>query len=127
MLHRLALAGIEACEKIHGSFILARVYNTLILKHLYMALPIGLPSLPPKGGIEWYVPVRYFLFPMTGYSPDAPGAIQAKLAYLRLRKAALDDLIVSLERYSVYQLPPARKVLAERPKRVTLRRLAGAA
>jgi hypothetical protein len=42
---------------------------------------------------------------MMSYSPEAPGAIQAKLAYLRLRRAALDELILSLERYSVYQTP----------------------
>jgi hypothetical protein len=64
---------------------------------------------------------------MTGYSPDAPGAIQAKLAYLRLRKAALDELINSLERYSVYEIPPARKVRREPQKQLRLRRLAGAA
>jgi hypothetical protein len=64
---------------------------------------------------------------MTSYSPEAPGAIQARLAYLRLRKTALDELILSLERYSVYQLPAPRKVQAEarRPLRAT--RLAGAA
>jgi hypothetical protein len=64
---------------------------------------------------------------MTGYSPDAPGAIQAKLAYLRLRKAALDELILSLERYSVYELPQARKVRSEPFKQMRMRRLAGAA
>jgi hypothetical protein len=64
---------------------------------------------------------------MTGYSPDVPGAIQAKLAYLRLRKAALDELILSLERYSVYELPQARKVRFEPVKHVRMRRLAGAA
>jgi len=64
---------------------------------------------------------------MTGYSPDAPGAILAKLAYLRLRKAALDDLILSLERYLVYELPPARKVPVERTHPAQTRRLAGAA
>jgi hypothetical protein len=64
---------------------------------------------------------------MTGYSPDAPGAIQAKLAYLRLRKVALDELILSLERYLVYELPPARKVRIEPSKQVRMRRLAGVA
>jgi hypothetical protein len=64
---------------------------------------------------------------MTGYSPESPGAIQAKLAYLRLRKAALDELILSLERYSVYELPQARKVQSEPPRQVRMRRLAGAA
>ncbi len=64
---------------------------------------------------------------MTSYSPDALGAIQARLAYLRLRKAALDDLIRSLERYAVYELPVPRKVRSERPKLTGTRRLAGAA
>ena len=64
---------------------------------------------------------------MTGYSPDAPGAILAKLAYLRLRKAALDDLILSLEHYLVYELPPVRKVRVERTQPAQARRLAGAA
>jgi hypothetical protein len=64
---------------------------------------------------------------MTGYSPETPGAIQAKLAYLRLRKAALDELILSLERYSVYELPQARKIRSEPPKQIRVRRLAGAA
>ena len=35
VLHRLALAGVEACEKIHGTVILARRYNALILKNLF--------------------------------------------------------------------------------------------
>ena len=69
-----------------------------------------------------------FLNPyMTGYPPDAPGAILAKLAYLRLRKAALDELIMSLERYMVYELPPARKIRAESANPAQVRRLAGAA
>jgi hypothetical protein len=60
---------------------------------------------------------------MTSYSPEAPGDIQVRLAYLRLRKAALDELILSLERYSIYELPVPRmiKSTSERP------RLAGAA
>jgi len=65
---------------------------------------------------------------MMSYSPEAPGAIQARLAYLRLRKAALDELILSFERYSVYELPPQpKKTPAESkgPSRVS--RLAGAA
>lgn len=61
------------------------------------------------------------------YSPDAPGAIQVRLAYLRLRKAALDELILSLERYSVYELPTARKVKSELRRPVRATRLAGAA
>jgi hypothetical protein len=47
---------------------------------------------------------------MTSDSPEATGAIQARLAYLRLRKVALDDLILSLERYLVYDLSPLRTV-----------------
>jgi hypothetical protein len=64
---------------------------------------------------------------MTSYSPEAPGAIQARLGYLRLRKAALDELILSLERYLIYELPPAGKARSEplSPARAT--RLAGAA
>lgn len=38
-------------------------------------------------------------------SPKVAGAVQARLAYLRRRKALLDDLIQSLERYSVHELP----------------------
>jgi len=64
---------------------------------------------------------------MIRFSPDRPGAILAKLAYLRLRKAALDDLIQSMERYSVYQLPPAKGVQSQRLPQARTRRLAGAA
>jgi hypothetical protein len=60
---------------------------------------------PSNKGIVWYVTVLYMFMTMTSYSPEAPGVIQARLAYLRLRKAALDELILSLERYSVYTLP----------------------
>jgi hypothetical protein len=64
---------------------------------------------------------------MTSYSPEVPGAIQARLAYLRLRKIALDELILSLERYSVYELPPSRKARSEPLSQVSPARLAGAA
>jgi len=64
---------------------------------------------------------------MSSYSPDSLGAIQARLAYLRLRKAALDELILSLERYSVYELPPVRKVRISPQKQLRTQRLAGAA
>jgi hypothetical protein len=64
---------------------------------------------------------------MSSYSPEAPGAIQARLAYLRLRKAALDELILSLERYSVYEIPPVRKVRIQPQKDPRTQRLAGAA
>ena len=61
------------------------------------------------------------------YSPEAPGAIQARLVYLRLRKAALDELILALERYSVYELPPRRKAQPEPSRLGRPSRLAGAA
>jgi hypothetical protein len=64
---------------------------------------------------------------MISYSPEAPGAIQVRLAYLRLRKAALDELILSLERYSIYELPVPRKPKAESRRPVRPPRLAGAA
>ena len=38
MLHRLALAGIQACEKIHGTFILAVAIMLLIL-NTYFCVP----------------------------------------------------------------------------------------
>jgi hypothetical protein len=41
-------------------------------------------------------------------SPEVPAAIRARLAYLRSRKAALDELIRCMERYQSY-LSPARK------------------
>ena len=69
-------------------------------------------------------------------SPEAPGAIRARLAHLRSRKAALDELIHCMERYALY-LSPARKAPG-RPRVIKsvhvknahdppLRRLAGAA
>jgi hypothetical protein len=61
------------------------------------------------------------------YSPEAPGAIQARLAYLRLRKTALDELILSLERYSVYELPTPRKAKPAPQRLLRAPRLAGAA
>jgi len=64
---------------------------------------------------------------MTSYSPEDPGAIQARLAYLRLRKAALDELILSLERYSIYELHKGRKAESEPHNQVPAVRLAGAA
>ena len=39
-------------------------------------------------------------------SPQPSGAIQAKLTYLRRRKAVLDDLIRSLEQYAAPDAPP---------------------
>jgi hypothetical protein len=38
-------------------------------------------------------------------SPEPSGAIRARLTYLRNRKAALDELILSFERYAEYALP----------------------
>ena len=38
---------------------------------------------------------------MVRQPPPSPAAIQAELAYLRTRKAALDELILCLERYYV--------------------------
>jgi len=35
-------------------------------------------------------------------SPEVPGAIRARLAYLRRRRAALDKLIHCMERYELY-------------------------
>ena len=69
-------------------------------------------------------------------SPEVPGAIRARLAYLRSRKAALDELIHCMERYALY-LSPAGKAPG-RPRLVKsvrvknaheppLRRLVGAA
>jgi hypothetical protein len=37
--------------------------------------------------------------------PETSGAIRARLAYLRNRKAALDETILCLERYEKYCLP----------------------
>jgi len=45
MLHRLPLARVQTCEKIHESFILARRYNALILKHLIIDLNCSYPQL----------------------------------------------------------------------------------
>jgi hypothetical protein len=67
------------------------------------------------------------MFKTMTYSPEASGAIQARLAYLRLRKAALDELILSLERYSVYQLPKPQKLRRGPQSQTRATRLAGAA
>ena len=64
-------------------------------------------------------------------SPEAPGVIRARLAYLRRRKAALDELIHCLERYEVYltpaHKPPAHPRLIKSVQERPLKRLAGAA
>jgi hypothetical protein len=59
-------------------------------------------------------------------APQIPGAIQVRLAHLQDRKAALDTLIASLERYAVYQIPVRKPPASERVVRAG-RRLAGAA
>jgi hypothetical protein len=68
------------------------------------------------------------MFPKT--SPETSGAIRARLADLRSRKAALDDAIASLERYAVYAMPPGEVVPKRGAKVVQMKgdaRLAGAA
>jgi hypothetical protein len=68
------------------------------------------------------------MFPKT--SPETSGAIRARLADLRNRKAALDEVIASLERYAVYALPPGETIPQRAPKVVQMKddaRLAGAA
>jgi hypothetical protein len=58
---------------------------------------------------------------MNRYSPKSPGVIQVRLARLRLRKAALDELILSMERYSIYEVPPLRRARSELRGPQTLR------
>jgi hypothetical protein len=68
------------------------------------------------------------MFPNT--SPETSGAIRARLADLRNRKAALDEAIASLERYAVCALPPGAAIPQRAPKVVQMKgdaRLAGAA
>ena len=69
-------------------------------------------------------------------SPEVPGAIRARLACLRSRKAALDELIQCMERYELYLAPvrkppaPPRLMKGAHVKEVhepPLKRLAGAA
>jgi len=64
-------------------------------------------------------------------SPEAPGVIRARLAYLRSRKAALDELIHCTERYALFlspaDRPRARARLIKSVQEPPLRRLAGAA
>jgi hypothetical protein len=66
------------------------------------------------------------LFPAMTYktSPELSGAVWARLAYLRRRKALLDDLIQSLERYSVHEL---RAPEAHEKTKEIAPRMAGAA
>ena len=64
-------------------------------------------------------------------SPEASGAIRGRLAYLRSRKAALDELIDCMKRYRAF-LSPARKRsvrprMSKSVREAPLRRLAGAA
>jgi hypothetical protein len=63
-------------------------------------------------------------------SPETSGAIRARLIDLRNRKAALDEVIASLERYAVYAMPPGAVMPQRAPKVVQMKgdeRLAGAA
>ena len=68
------------------------------------------------------------MFPKT--SPETSGAIRARLTDLRNRKAALDEVIASLERYAVYAMPLGAAI-PRRARKVTRMkgdaRLAGAA
>jgi hypothetical protein len=64
---------------------------------------------------------------MVPNTPDAPAAIQARLAYLRDRKQVLDELIGCLERYSVHQIPVRRPPRGRIRAAGEVRRLAGAA
>jgi hypothetical protein len=41
--------------------------------------------------------------------PEPSGAVQTKLAHLRNRKAALDELILCMEQYRLYQIPTPKK------------------
>jgi hypothetical protein len=68
------------------------------------------------------------MFPKT--SPETSGAIRARLAELRNRKAALDEVITSLEHYAVYAMPLGAAIPPRAPKVVQMKgedRLAGAA
>ena len=63
-------------------------------------------------------------------SPETSGAIRARLIDLRHRKAALDEVIAALERYSIYALPLGAVIPRRTPKVVPLKGntpLAGAA
>jgi hypothetical protein len=63
-------------------------------------------------------------------SPETSGAIRARLADLRSRKAALDEAIASLERYAAYTMPPGAVMPQKVVKLVPMKdhsRLAGAA
>jgi hypothetical protein len=68
------------------------------------------------------------MFPKT--SPETSGAIRARLTDLRNRKAAIDEVIASLERYAVYALPPGEPIPRKAAKVIQMKaaaRLAGAA
>ncbi|PYT18951.1 MAG: hypothetical protein DMG59_02190 [Acidobacteria bacterium] len=58
---------------------------------------------------------------------ENPGVIQARLAYLRRRKAVLDELIFCLERYSVYELPMPQTCTQDKRGGENRRRIAGMA
>ncbi len=60
-------------------------------------------------------------------SPDTSGAIQARIAYLLNRRAALDELILCMERYTAQQVTWRRRPLGTVRADDTAGRLAGAA
>lgn len=59
-------------------------------------------------------------------SPETSGAIRARLADLRNRKAVLDQAIACLERYAIYCAPPGSEIAPEAVTEAETR-LAGAA
>jgi len=56
-----------------------------------------------------------------------PGDVQVKLKHLRNRKAALDELILCMERYTLYQMPAVLKKPVKTEGVDLARPLAGAA
>jgi hypothetical protein len=56
--------------------------------------------------------------------PENPGVIQALLTHLRDRKAALNDLIFCLERYSIYKFPQPRRSPGKQRAETAPRRVA---
>ena len=63
-------------------------------------------------------------------SPETSGSIRARLTDLRNRKAALDEVIASLERYAICAREPDEVNLQSDPKVAPMKgnaRLAGAA
>lgn len=60
-------------------------------------------------------------------TPETLAAIQARLAHLRKRKRAIDQLIRSLERYSIYDVPVVKPATPYCCSSCRRQRLAGAA